>query len=66
MDTGTARSILRARELEIPESFAREVEARGGAINWHTFKVKSGRVFRVAVVRKPDPRGRRTLSYEIK
>jgi hypothetical protein len=44
----------------------KQIRARGGVIRWREHKTKSGRLFRVAVVRKPGPRGGRTLSYEIK
>ena len=57
MDADTARRVLRARGLEMPKEFEREVAARGGAIRLRTVKRKGGRLFRVAIVRKKGPRG---------
>jgi hypothetical protein len=49
----------------MPTPIDRQIAARGGVIRWR--ERKSGkRLFRIAVVRKPGPRGGRTLSYEVK
>jgi hypothetical protein len=50
----------------MPSWFDKEIKKRGGVVRWREKRAKSGKLFRVAVVRKPGPRGGRTISYEIK
>ena len=50
----------------MPTPIDKLIKKRGGVIRWREHKSKSGTLFRVAVVRKPGPRGGRTLSYEVK
>ena len=38
-----------------------EIRRRGGALRWRTIR-RGGRVIHVAVVRKPGPRGGRTVA----
>ena len=49
----------------MPTPIDAQIKARGGVIRWRERKVGS-RLFRIAVVRKPGPRGGRTISYEVK
>jgi hypothetical protein len=51
------------REKLMPTPIDAEIKRRGGVVRWRTHKSKSGKLFRVAVVRKPGPRGGRTISY---
>lgn len=44
----------------------REIRRRGGAIRYRTIKTKDGRTLKVAVVRKPGPRGGRTVAWPAK
>jgi len=39
-----------------------QIEARGGAVKWRTLKLRNGQTIKVAVVRKPGPRGGRTVA----
>jgi hypothetical protein len=41
------------------------IKARWGAVRWRTHTAKNGAQYRVAVVRKPGPRGGLTVSYRI-
>jgi hypothetical protein len=50
----------------MPTPIDKQIKARGGVIRWRERKTKDGRLFRIAVVKKPGPRGGRTLSYEVK
>ena len=50
----------------MPTPIDKLIKERGGVIRWREHKSKSGKLCRVAVVRKPGPRGGRTLSYEVK
>jgi hypothetical protein len=50
----------------MPTPIDKQIKERGGVIRWRTVKRKSGKEFRIAVVRKAGPRGGRTISYEIK
>jgi hypothetical protein len=50
----------------MPTPIDKEIEARGGVVRWRERKTKSGRLFRIAVVRKKGPRGGHTVSYEVK
>ena len=49
----------------MPGDVEREIERRGGAIRYRTF-TRGGKPFRVAVVRKPGPKGGHTVEWEIK
>lgn len=49
----------------MPAWFDKEVKKRGGVVRWRDRKTKSGKLFRIAVVRKAGPRGGKTLSYEV-
>lgn len=40
----------------------KEIAARGGAKRWRTVKLPDGRMLRVAIVRKPGPRGGQTVA----
>jgi len=48
----------------MPASIEKRINARGGAIRYRSQK-RGGKLFRVAVVRKPGPRGGRTIEWEI-
>ncbi len=50
----------------MPTPIDKQIAARGGVVRWRERKTKSGKLFRIAVVKKPGPRGGRTLSYEVK
>jgi hypothetical protein len=50
----------------MPTPIDKQIKERGGVIRWREVERKGGKKFRIAVVRKPGPRGGRTLSYEIK
>lgn len=39
-----------------------EIRKRGGTLRWRTVKVGKGKTVRVAVVRKPGPKGGRTVA----
>lgn len=39
-----------------------EIAKRGGAKRWRTVTLPSGRVIKVAIVRKPGPRGGHTVA----
>jgi len=43
----------------VPEA---KIAARGGAVRWRTVKLKNGQTIRVAIVRKPGPRGGHTVA----
>lgn len=43
----------------------REIVARGGAVKWRTVRLKNGKYVRVAIVRKPGPRGGRTVAGDV-
>ena len=38
-----------------------EIAARGGAVRWRTITTPDGRKVKIAVVRKPGPRGGKTV-----
>lgn len=40
----------------------KEIAARGGAKRWRTIKLPDGRTVKVAIVRKPGPRGGHTVA----
>lgn len=50
----------------MPTPIDKEIRERGGVVRWREKKTKSGKLFRIAVVRKKGPRGGRTISYEVK
>lgn len=50
----------------MPTPIDKQIAERGGVIRWREKVAKSGKKFRIAVVRKKGPRGGRTLSYEVK
>jgi hypothetical protein len=50
----------------MPTPIDKQITARGGVLRWREHRAKNGKLFRVAVVRKPGPRGGRTISYEVK
>ena len=45
--------------------FEAEVKRRGGAVRYRFHTSKKGKKFKVAVVKKPGPRGGRTVAYEV-
>jgi hypothetical protein len=49
----------------MPTPIDKEIAKRGGVIRWRDRRVGK-RLFRIAVVRKPGPRGGKTVSYEVK
>jgi len=50
----------------MPTPIDKQIAERGGVVRWREKRSKSGKLFRVAVVRKKGPRGGRTVSYEVK
>jgi hypothetical protein len=50
----------------MPTPIDKQIAARGGVLRWREHKAKNGDLWRVAVVRKPGPRGGRTISYRVK
>jgi hypothetical protein len=50
----------------MPTPIDAQIKARGGVIRWRERKTADGRLFRIAVVKKPGPRGGKTISYEVK
>jgi len=48
----------------MPASIEKRIKARGGAIRYRE-QYHGRKLFRVAVVRKPGPRGGRTIEWEI-
>jgi hypothetical protein len=50
----------------MPTPIDKQIAKRGGVVRWREHKTKSGKLFRVAVVKKAGPRGGHTLSYEVK
>lgn len=51
--------------MAMPKTIDEEIKRRGGVIRWREKRTKSGRLFRIATVRKPGPRGGKTVSYEV-
>jgi hypothetical protein len=41
-----------------------KITARGGAKKWRTVKLPSGRRIQIAIVRKPGPRGGKTVATD--
>lgn len=44
----------------------KEIAARGGAKRWRTVKLPDGRTIKVAIVKKPGPRGGHTVAGQPK
>ncbi len=44
------------------KAFEKELKKRGGAIGWRTMSLPNGEFQRVAITRKPGPRGGTTLA----
>lgn len=49
----------------MPAWIDKEIRKRGGVIRWRMHRSKKGQLFRVAVLRKPGPRGGKTISYKV-
>ena len=43
-----------------------EIRSRGGAVEWHTVRLKGGKYIQVAVVRVPGKQGGRTVAGPVR
>jgi hypothetical protein len=49
----------------MPTPIDKQIKSRGGVVRWRMHRAKNGQLYRVAVVRKPGPRGGKTISYKV-
>lgn len=55
--------MLMRRGPGVPE---KEIKKRGGAVRWRTKKLPNGQYIHFAVVRKPGPRGGKTVAGPVR